>query len=393
MRVLECIEKNGHGAYHLYNTQKVALDTFDKDTIYYDDKAVSHSNKSEFAETDKTRIKSVMIPEDLISHSYPIFSFFLDGSRHIYKVDDISIGGKTFPIMAGQIIVGCCERQGRDVFKKALLSRKFVIAVPDEFDTENESAEDIQNFLRFKCDEINEVIQSIKYVRENNIKFDKLIAFKTSNKQTLENDRDFFKSRATSVIQSEMTDSEQIMVAKLCKENRLDDEHFMIKDGSLEYTQSANLKSTIQLNLLQTNYKHVVGISKLFNPELLKDYEGKRLSQTIAMLKPFERTKVYRYKSEITKNEYAVWYLRLRKDYPRETNYSDVVKCEMLLAQEGDSLETELVDIISANIIKEAYPVCYGNDFRWANHLYPIYLTETFCKANYINSNIFINLF
>ena len=393
MRVLECIEKNGNGAYHLFNTQKVALDSFDRDTIFYDDKAVSHSNKSEFAETDKSRVKTVRVPDDLIRYASPIFTFFLDGSRHIYKVDDISIGGKTFPIMAGQIIVGCCERKGRDDFKKTKITREFVIAVPDEFDTENDNPEDIKNFLRFKCEQINEAIKSIKYVKENHLKFNKLITYKTSNKQTLENDRDFFKSRATSVIQTEMTDAEQVMVAELCRDNCLDDEHYMIKDGSLEYTQSAALKTSVQLSLLQSNYKHVVGISKLFNPELLKDYEGKWLSQTIALLKPFERTKVYRYKSELTKNEYAVWYLRLRKDYPRETNYSDVIKCEMLLSQEGDYLETELVDIISANLIKEAYPVCYGNDFRWANHLYPVYLTETFCKANYIDSNIFINLF
>ena len=392
MRVLECIEKNGNGVYHLYKTQKVALDTFDRDTIYYDDKAVSHSKKSEFAETDKSRVKVVRVSDDLIQNVSPIFSYFLDGSRHIYKVDDISIGGKIYPIMAGQIIVGCCERIDRDTFKKAEFYRELVIAVPEEFDTENDDPEDIKNFLRLKCDEINEAIQSIKYVEEHKIRFEKIITYKTSNKQTLDSDRDFYKSRATSVIQTEMTDAEQIMVAGLCKKNRLDDEHFLIKDGSLEYTPRKALKSSIQVGLLQSNYKHVVGVSKLFNPELLKDFEGRMLSQTIALLRPFERTKVYRYKSEITHSMYAVWYLRLRKDYPRETNYSDVVKCEMLLS-DGESLQTEFVDIISANLIKEAYPVCFGNDFRWANHLYPIYLTESFCKSNYIDSNIFINLF
>ena len=121
-------------------------------------------------------------------------------------------------------------------------------------------------------------------------------------------------------------DAEQAMVAKLCKENKLDDEHYLIKDGSIEYAPSHSHNSH-QQSLVVSNYKHVVGVSKLFNPELLKDFEGKRLSQTIAGLKSFERTKAYRYLSDITKQEYAVWYLRLRKDYPRETNYSDVIKC------------------------------------------------------------------
>jgi hypothetical protein len=392
MRILECIEKNGNGNYLLYKTKKVSLDATNNDTISYDDKSISHSTKGDFAETDKRRIKTVQIPMDLILNVAQIFSYFLDGSRHIYKVDDISIGSKIFPFMAGQIIVGCCERRSRDEFKKAELYRSFVLSLPDEFDTENDTPAEQEMFCRFFCDKINESLFTLRYVRENNIQIDKILLYKTDGKESLGSDPDFYKNRGTAKIQIEMTDAEQAMVAKLCKANKLDDEHYLIKDGSIEYAPSSN-HTAHQQSLVVSNYKHVVGVSKLFNPELLTDYEGKKLSQTIANLKPFERTKVYRYPSEITKQEYAVWYLRLRKDYPRETNYSDVVKCEMLIPTEGGCLETDLVDVISANLINEAYPVCYGKDTRWANHLYPVYLTETFCKSNYIDSNIFINLF
>lgn len=392
MRILECIEKNGNGNYLLYKTKKVSLDAINNDTISYDDKSISHSTKGDFAETDKRRIKTVQIPMDLILNVAPIFSYFLDGSRHIYKVDDISIGSKIFPFMAGQIIVGCCERRSRDEFKKAELYRSIVLSLPDEFDTENDTPAEQEMFCRFFCDKINESLFTLRYVRENNIQIDKILLYKTDGKESLGSDPDFYKNRGTAKIQIEMTDAEQAMVAKLCKANKLDDEHYLIKDGSIEYAPSSN-HTVHQQSLVVSNYKHVVGVSKLFNPELLTDYEGKKLSQTIANLKPFERTKVYRYPSEITKQEYAVWYLRLRKDYPRETNYSDVVKCEMLIPTEGGCLETDLVDVISANLINEAYPVCYGKDTRWANHLYPVYLTETFCKSNYIDSNIFINLF
>lgn len=392
MRILECIEKNGNGNYLLYKTKKVLLDATNNDTISYDDKSVSHSTKGDFAETDKRRIKTVQIPMDLILNVAPIFSYFLDGSRHIYKVDDISIGSKIFPFMAGQIIVGCCERRSRDEFKKAELYRSLVLSLPDEFDTENDTLVEQEMFCRFFCDKINESLSTLKYVRENNIKIDKILLYKTDGKESLGSDPDFYKNRGTSKIQTEMTDAEQEMVAKLCKANKLDDEHYLIKDGSIEYAPSSS-HTAHQQSLVVSNYSHVIGVSKLFNPELLSDFEGKKLSQTIANLRPFERTKVYRYPSEITKQEYAVWYLRLRKDYPRETNYSDVVKCEMLIPTEGGCLDTDLIDVISANLINEAYPVCYGKDTRWANHLYPVYLTETFCKSNYIDSNIFINLF
>ena len=56
-------------------------------------------------------------------------------------------------------------------------------------------------------------------------------------------------------------------------------------------------------------------------------------------------------------------------------------------------MDTDLINIIIANLINEAYPVCYGNDTRWANHLYADFLTESFCKSKYYNSDIILNLF
>ena len=192
-----------------------------------------------------------------------------------------------------------------------------------------------------------------------------------------------------------MTDEEQLLVAELCKNNKLDDEHFLIKDGSLEYTSRTNMESSIQKELQKINYKHIVGVSKLFNPELLSDYNGHSLAKTIASLHPYERTKVYRYHSDIVNadTDYAVWYVRLRNSEYRETNFSDVVKCEMVLTKEGEKIESDVIDLISANIIQEAYPVCYGHDGRWANHLYPVYLTEAFCKSHYLSNDIIFKMF
>ena len=56
-------------------------------------------------------------------------------------------------------------------------------------------------------------------------------------------------------------------------------------------------------------------------------------------------------------------------------------------------LDTEEIDNITANIINERNPVCYGNDARWANHLYPVYMTECYCKSKFQNDYSFINLF
>lgn len=386
-RILDFIEKKGDGNYHCYKTNKVSLDTLDSEILNYDDKKVVTNNMSSIAESDMTRTPIVKIDQTLIERSRPIFTFFLDGSRHVYKVDDIGIGKKIFPVLAGQIIVGCCERKDRDIFKPYAIHHKLVISMPDDFDADDDG----EDFCRLFCEELNANLQEIKYVQSSGIKFEKLLLYRTDKME--QKDKDNYKNRGTAKIQSEMTDEEQLMVDELCRENRLDDQHYLIKDGSLEYNPSFSNFNRADNTMQRENYRYVVGVSKSFDPELLPDYEGHRLSRTIANLQPFERTKVYRYTSDANGVQYAVWYLRLRKSDFRETNFSDIVKCEMVIIEEDSQMDTDLINTISANLIKEAYPVCYGNDRRWANHLYPVYLTESFCKSKYYSSNVILNLF
>lgn len=386
-RILDFIEKKGDGNYHCYKTNKISLDVPDSEILNYDDKKVVTNNMSSIAESDMTRTPVVKIDRKLIEFSRPIFSFFLDGSRHVYKVDDIGIGKKIFPVLAGQIIVGCCERKNRDVFKPYAIRHKIVLSMPDDFDVDDDG----EDFCRLFCEELNESLQDIKFVKSSGIKIDKLLLYRTDKME--QKDKDNYKNRGTAKIQAEMTDEEQLMVDELCRENKLDDQHYLIKDGSLEYNPSFSNFNREDNTMQRENYRYVVGVSKSFDPELLPDYEGHRLSRTIANLNPFERTKAYRYTSDANGVQYAVWYLRLRKSEFRETNFSDIVKCEMVIIDEESQMDTDLINTISANLIKEAYPVCFGNDRRWANHLYPVYLTESFCKSKYHSSNVILNLF
>ena len=393
--IIEYIKKTGKGKYQCFNTRKLCLDTDDRDSIAYnyDDKVASIATQSKFAETDHTRVKVVSLSHMFQTKRTPpsIFKYFLDGSRHTYKVDDIGIGKKIFPIIAGQIIVGCCERKDRDTFKCYDFTSKVVVAMPDDYD-DNDGRE---NFCRSFCDRVNsEVISQIPRVHELGISIDKLLLYKTDVNRE-EQDRDNYKNRAIATIQNEMTDAEQLMVERLCKAGMLNYKSWLIKDGSLEYNPSFSNLDVVQWDRLRQNYQYVVGVSKLFDPELITDYEGNRLSRTIADLKPFHRTKVYRYESSHThgKSYYAVWYVRLREYEFRETCFSDVIKCEMVLNDENAKIDTDVIDMISANLIREAHPVCYGSDTRWANHLYPIYLTESFCKSKYYDGSIILNLF
>ena len=108
-KVIQFIQDSGEGRYTCFKTQKVSLDTSVSDVLTYDDKTSSHAKKSSFAESDDRRAHTVRIGDKLINRYRPIFSFFLDGSRHIYKIDDIAIGKKIYPFL-GDTSKNLCEK-------------------------------------------------------------------------------------------------------------------------------------------------------------------------------------------------------------------------------------------------------------------------------------------
>lgn len=88
--------------------------------------------------------------------------------------------------------------------------------------------------------------------------------------------------------------------------------------------------------------------------------------------------------------------------FPEQTKtpFDGVIKVEKIMVTDketrhgrGYGLDTEDVDMISATLINERCPTCYGSDLRYANHLYPVYLTESYVKSLYLSGDVFLNLF
>ena len=132
----------------------------------------------------------------------------------------------------------------------------------------------------------------------------------------------------------------------------------------------------------------MIGVSKLFNAELLS-YQEKKIGQIIAQLPPFSRTNAYTFKQG--NHFYCIWYLRLRSNPRPSNNFSDVIKVEFIMLDEKP-VATQIIDNISKHLLNEAAPVCFGKDSRWGNHLYPVYLTENYCKSKYIYDKKIINV-
>ncbi len=345
----------------------------------------------------------------------PRFKYFLDGSRRTFRIADIPFDSQCFPIVAGQVGVGVCQRKEKKLSVYGDFRVKIVLALPQKLDEEGKkSYASHQVFFSRLCDQINQRLENDPSGRH--ILIDKILFYNG-------NTDDNFEDKAVSTIQSYMIEQEKRAVQNLVDNNCLDGDSWLLKDGSLEYAQVPSDNSAFSLSRILNNYKCVVGVSKSFNPELVRLKNKKSASKTIAMLREGERTPVFRYTTDRSEGTFAVWYLRLRnfgantKTAGNGDKYADreysfqkkrrycldnwgtfdgIVKVEKLLVtrdEKENGLKTNLVDNISAWILNERNPVCYGKDSRWVNHLYPIYLTETFVKSRFLSEAHFINLF
>lgn len=390
--VLQYINDSSDGKVKVYDSQKRFIEDGELDTFgeFDDHKWIEQpKDKSQlYAEDKPSKSSQIEIKAKEIAQrkDKSRFKFFLDGTRHVYKVGDIAIDGTVYPLAVGQIIVGYCGREGRDI-KIGRFNRILVLAAPIQWDVNHQG----ENFFRRQCEEINKRLQETPLFQKFGIQFNYVIPYGSPNQLQQELGRNKYLRLATACIQNEMLDQERLLVQDLVMHNIVSANNAMlIKDGSIEYKKDftnrpdedlANAKFTL-------NFRDVIGVSKLFDPELLSKREP-RIGTMIAELKPMHRTRAYKYIHE--GKAYCVWYLRLRDTLNRSNNYADIIKVEMFLPNNATK-ESALINSISAHLINEAYPVCYGKDARWANHLYPVHITELFCKSMFIDEKLIIRI-
>jgi hypothetical protein len=363
-------------------------------TINYEESQNFTLLKDRYGETDTSlrQTKDIFQKAKQLLNSEPLFTFFLDGSRRTYKVDDIEINKRIFPIMAGQIGVACCKRESPNNFKCKESENNLVISLPTEANPETRNTELFFNNLKEK-------INNVERVKRAGIKFSNILSYSSKANQDTKELK--YEHLGIAAIQDEMVDSEKKIVSSLTTKNLLNENRYLLKDGSLQY-KPMKTGEYKELSKIKNNYRWVIGVSKLFNPEFSKDRSGKSNAATLAKLPLYHRTPAFMFQHDRDKwsylgdYKYSVWYVRLRDSKHTESPFAGIVKIEKILITENENefgLESDLVDVITANIINERNPVCYGKDSRWANHLYPVYLTELFLKSKYLSDIHFLNLF
>lgn len=386
-KIMEIIAKETNGkSYHTY---KYSYDSIGLPSIDYDNEDDKIIKWQESGETNqyKKSIDLKPLADKLIRTNQNFIKYFLDGSRHVFKVDDISYNKQVFPVVAGQIGIGCCKRENKKMSKE-LFYRELVLSLPDKA---NSDGWDDEAFFASKLVKLNESPE----LKKLGLTFSKILTYPTSKINTKDTKLD---NLAISSIQDYMIESEKRMVAELVKKQKLGQDSYLLKDGSLEYKIMNRGNSDLRtLEKIRHNYNWVIGVSKSFNPESCKDHTGKPNSNYIADLPLFHRTPVARYTQQdiLGDVQFGVWYLRLRDKKITKTPFSGVVKIEKIMMDEeiDTGIDSDIIDYLSANIINERTPTCYGTDKRWANHLYPVFLTESYVKSKYISNNLFLQLF
>jgi hypothetical protein len=372
-----------------YKAHKYSLDATERSNFDYETEQIQWKKMAET--TKHKKYVNLRSTYKKITQNYEqILTYFLDGSRRVFKVDDIaySHGGRNviYPIIAGQIGIGCCKRVNKKLVPEQI-EREIVLSVPDIADADGNSK---RGFFPALAEKLNECTD----LKRLGVKFSCVLPYSTSK-----NDDAKFEDKATACVQDRMIKREKEIVAELVEKNKLGQENYLIKDGSLEYRLTSELKKdSREYKRFKHNYNWVLGVSKSFNAEVCLNMNGKPEPGFIADLPPFHRTPVACYDNPGFSGDiqFAVWYVRLQEQKRTRSPFDGIIKVEKILVSEDEienGMNSDVVDMLSVHLINERNPVCYGSDMRWANHIYPIYLTEAFVKSRYISTESFLHLF
>lgn len=388
-RIMEILERETGG--HSYKSHKYSLDDSERSSVEYGESG----RPTQWARRGETKDIKNYVPLYELSlqvGNEQLLTYFLDGSRHVYKVDDMGFeksGNRSaiYPIIAGQIGVGCCRRENKRMCCEKF-EREIVIAMPDIAQSSGKK----QGFLTATALKLNAGTELAR-ISKSGWKFSTILSYRSAKEEKEYNDK------GTAQIQTRMMENEQEMVAALVSEKKLNDTNFLVKDGSLEYRPNKAMRNNErERQKFKNNYDYVIGVSKRFNPEVCLVLGDKPNPGFIAKLPLYHRTPVAYFTDPDFLGDigFAVWYIRIRDQARTRTPFDGILKIEKILVTSDEvdnGMDSDLVDLLSAHIINERNPVCYGSDMRWANHLYPVYLTEKYVKAHYLSTESFLHLF
>jgi hypothetical protein len=345
----------------IFPTERISLDYREREE--YQDRDDKFRESIIFETDNSGKIRCI---KDKPYSGITLFKYFLDGSRKVYRISEMLHNHKYLPLVCAQIGVACTKREEK-IIQKYYLEKRNLFLVPDCMN-EN-SIENIQKDMEDK---------TVHYVTIN-----ELIKYEYSRK---ENRKPL--DLAIAKVNVRMQELEVKFVSNMTKANTLATDAMLIIDGSLQISDP---------RVNEENFRNVIGISKSFNVHLTELLKVKRreIGTLLVELKYGQRTPVYC--REHGKIIIGAWYLRIRDEKRMKNPLEGIIKIEKIANQRENEhingLDSEEVDNISRCLLSERNVTCYGKDDRWANHLYPIYLTEQLIKNSFISDKYYLNVF
>ena len=280
-----------------------------------------------------------------------ILRYFIDGSRRVQKVAEIVVGGRFFPMLAGQIGVAGTERRepgNKLVPIRPYCTIKNLISLPDKL------GEELDDIRRRISAEFPVPFEVVSYGNDPE-----------------RNPNDL----AVQAIMKHMLETEISTVTAIASSGLLGPDALLVRDGPLQFRRPIN----------KSAFQHVVGVSKSFstNTPIKRGGKPQDVGSLVKDLDLFDRTKCY--KLEMSDKTVAFWYMRIHPKSSVPNPLDGVIKVEKIAQDDEETdggVDRDLVDVISRHLFEERNVTPYGTDRRWANHIYPIYATERFLKAS-----------
>ncbi|MEW6663582.1 MAG: hypothetical protein AB1512_00005 [Thermodesulfobacteriota bacterium] len=163
----------------------------------------------------------------------------------------------------------------------------------------------------------------------------------------------------------------------------------IVVDGALQFQRVRDERRSC--------LRYAVGISKRFNLHL-KGMIGRTHeigAHLINLRHVGDRTSAFLLKEQHSGTRYAFWYLRIQPMEKMPFPFAGIVKVEKVLIDQRereDGLSRDVVDNISRYVLLERTVSPYGMDFRWASHIYPIYLTEQLQRRKFVSDHFYRTL-
>ena len=175
------------------------------------------------------------------------------------------------------------------------------------------------------------------------------------------------------------------LIKQLAESGRVTREAMLMIDGSLQFY--GNLEQE------QEAFRNVVGVAKSFDlhQKIGTGERAKEAGALVAGLRRHHRTPAR--KVEHRNLKIGAWYLRLHSGHTHAglTITDGVVKLEVFPenpTSDDAIMDANRCEVISSNVLALRHPTTPRTDGRWASHLYPIHLTETYIKKRFRSDQV-----